>query len=75
MYTPIEDIDSNIYDTLSDPPSLNKLFCTISLMPNYKASGPLIISYEILKYLGHIASSLLLILLQLYFNTANIPDL
>ncbi|CAB4436105.1 unnamed protein product [Rhizophagus irregularis] len=48
------------FGSLMDPPTLEEWSSTISSMPNDKAPGPSMISYEMLKHLGPHASSLLL---------------
>ncbi|GBC05522.1 hypothetical protein RclHR1_06260028 [Rhizophagus clarus] len=44
-------------------------------MPNGKAPGPSMITYEMLKHLGPTANALLLILIHKCFASADIPDL
>ncbi|GBB92769.1 hypothetical protein RclHR1_20510008 [Rhizophagus clarus] len=41
-----------IYDSLLSPPSLEEWLSTISSMPNGKAPGPSMITYEMLKHLS-----------------------
>ncbi|GBC18141.2 RNA-directed DNA polymerase from mobile element jockey-like [Rhizophagus irregularis DAOM 181602=DAOM 197198] len=74
-YCPMDDVDSSIYNSLLDPPTLDEWLSTVSLMPNDKASGPSMITYEMLKHLGSNTSALVLILVQSCFRTADIPDL
>ncbi|GET60045.1 RNA-directed DNA polymerase from mobile element jockey-like [Rhizophagus irregularis DAOM 181602=DAOM 197198] len=74
-YRPMDDVNSSIYDSLLDPPSLDEWLSTVSSMPNDKAPGPSMITYEMLKHLGSSASALVLILVQSCFHTADIPDL
>ncbi|GET61402.1 reverse transcriptase family protein [Rhizophagus irregularis DAOM 181602=DAOM 197198] len=74
-YRPMDDVNSSIYDSLLDPPTLEEWLFTVSSMPNDKAPGPSMITYEMLKHLGSNASALVLILVQSCFHTADIPDL
>ncbi|GBB93742.1 hypothetical protein RclHR1_22230003 [Rhizophagus clarus] len=74
-YSPIDSISPDIYSSLLSPPSLEEWLSTVSSMPNGKAPGPSMITYEMLKHLGPIANSLLLILICKCFASANIPDL
>ncbi|EXX71971.1 reverse transcriptase family protein [Rhizophagus irregularis DAOM 181602=DAOM 197198] len=71
----IASVDASIYDSLLDPLSMDEWQATIASMPNDKAPGPSMISYEMLKYLGPHAFSLLLNLINSCFGTADIPDL
>ncbi|GBB95183.1 hypothetical protein RclHR1_24910004 [Rhizophagus clarus] len=64
-----------IYDSLLSPPFLEEWLSTISSMPNGKAPGPSMITYEMLKHLGPAANALLLILIRKCFASADIPDL
>ncbi|PKK59947.1 hypothetical protein RhiirC2_794056 [Rhizophagus irregularis] len=75
VYEPLVKSFSNIYDFLMDPSSLDELSSTIASMPNDKASGPLMILYEMLKHLSPHASSLLLLLVSSCLSESNIPDL
>ncbi|GET52433.1 RNA-directed DNA polymerase from mobile element jockey-like [Rhizophagus irregularis DAOM 181602=DAOM 197198] len=61
-YRPMDDVNSSIYDSLLDPPTLEEWLSTVSSMPNDKAPGPSMITYEMLKHLGSNASALVLIL-------------
>ncbi|GET55689.1 RNA-directed DNA polymerase from mobile element jockey-like [Rhizophagus irregularis DAOM 181602=DAOM 197198] len=74
-YCPMDDVDSSIYNSLLDPPTLDEWLSTVSSMLNDKASGPSMITYEMLKHLGSNTSTLVLILVQSCFRTADIPDL
>ncbi|GET56224.1 RNA-directed DNA polymerase from mobile element jockey-like [Rhizophagus irregularis DAOM 181602=DAOM 197198] len=74
-YRPMDDVDSSIYNSLLDPPTLEEWLSTVSSMPNDKAPGPSMITYEMLKHLGSNTSALVLILVQSCFHTADIPDL
>ncbi|PKK57690.1 hypothetical protein RhiirC2_825209, partial [Rhizophagus irregularis] len=74
-YHPMDDVDSSIYNSLLDPPTLEEWLSTVSSMPNDKAPGPSMITYEMLKHLGPNTSALVLILVQSCFHTADIPDL
>ncbi|GET62748.1 reverse transcriptase family protein [Rhizophagus irregularis DAOM 181602=DAOM 197198] len=58
-----------------DPPTLDEWLSTVSSTPNGKASGPSMITYEMLKHLGSCISALLLNLIQACFFKADIPDL
>ncbi|GBC17198.2 RNA-directed DNA polymerase from mobile element jockey-like [Rhizophagus irregularis DAOM 181602=DAOM 197198] len=58
-----------------DSPTLDEWSSTISSMPNNKAPGPSMISYEMLKHLGPSASSLLLNLICACLSDANVLDL
>ncbi|PKC02406.1 hypothetical protein RhiirA5_380997 [Rhizophagus irregularis] len=58
-YAPLVDVSPTIFDSLMDPPTLEEWSSTISSMPNDKAPGPSMISYEMLKHLGPSASALL----------------
>ncbi|GET66519.1 RNA-directed DNA polymerase from mobile element jockey-like [Rhizophagus irregularis DAOM 181602=DAOM 197198] len=75
VYRPMDDVDSSIYNSLLDPPTLEEWLSTVSSMPNDKAPGPSMITYEMLKHLGSNTSALVLILVQSCFHTADIPDL
>ncbi|GBB85720.1 hypothetical protein RclHR1_01220016 [Rhizophagus clarus] len=75
VYTSKDDITSDAYDSLLLSPSLEEWLSVVSSMPNGKALGPSMITYEMLKHLGPVANSLLLILIWKYFASANIPDL
>ncbi|GBB94806.1 hypothetical protein RclHR1_24170004 [Rhizophagus clarus] len=74
-YSPMDSISPAIYDSLLSRPSLDEWLSTISSMPNGKASGPSMITYEMLKHLGPAANALLLILIRKCFASADIPDL
>ncbi|GET64412.1 RNA-directed DNA polymerase from mobile element jockey-like [Rhizophagus irregularis DAOM 181602=DAOM 197198] len=74
-YRPMDDVDSSIYNSLLDPPTLEEWLSTVSSMPNDKAPGPSMITYEMLKHLGSNTSALVLILVQSCLYTADIPDL
>ncbi|GET66236.1 RNA-directed DNA polymerase from mobile element jockey-like [Rhizophagus irregularis DAOM 181602=DAOM 197198] len=74
-YHPMDDVDSSIYNSLLDPPILEEWLSTVSSMPNDKAPGPSMITYEMLKHLGSNASALVLIFVQSCLRTTDIPDL
>ncbi|PKC57367.1 hypothetical protein RhiirA1_472609 [Rhizophagus irregularis] len=74
-YQPIDDVSSSIYDSLMNPPTLDEWLSTVSSTPNGKASGPSMITYEMLKHLGTRTSALLLILIQTCLSKADIFDL
>ncbi|GET57866.1 RNA-directed DNA polymerase from mobile element jockey-like [Rhizophagus irregularis DAOM 181602=DAOM 197198] len=74
-YQPMDDVSSSIYDSLMNPPTLDEWLSTVSSTPNGKASGPSMITYEMLKHLGSCTSALLLILIQACLSKADIPDL
>ncbi|GBC05572.1 hypothetical protein RclHR1_00630019 [Rhizophagus clarus] len=74
-YSPMDSILPAIYDSLLSPPTLEEWLSTISSMPNGKAPGPSMITYEMLKYLGPATNALLLILIRKCFTSADIPDL
>ncbi|GET65862.1 hypothetical protein GLOIN_2v1786555 [Rhizophagus irregularis DAOM 181602=DAOM 197198] len=74
-YQPMDDVSSSIYNSLMNPPTLDEWLSTISSTPNGKASGPSMITYEMLKHLGTRTSALLLILIQACLSKADIPDL
>ncbi|CAB4408520.1 unnamed protein product [Rhizophagus irregularis] len=74
-YQPLPDVFADIYDSLLNPPSLDEWLSTVSSMPNDKAAGPSMITYEMLKHLGPRVSDLLLILIQHCLLKADIPDL
>ncbi|GBC15254.2 ribonuclease H-like domain-containing protein [Rhizophagus irregularis DAOM 181602=DAOM 197198] len=74
-YQPMDDVSSSIYDSLMNPPILDEWLFTVSSTPNGKASGPSMITYEMLKHLGTRTSALLLILIQACLSKADIPDL
>ncbi|GBC25423.2 RNA-directed DNA polymerase from mobile element jockey-like [Rhizophagus irregularis DAOM 181602=DAOM 197198] len=74
-YQPMDDVSSSIYDSLMNPPTLDEWLSTVSSTPNGKASGPFMITYEMLKHLGSRTSALLLILIQACLSKADIPDL
>ncbi|GBB94228.1 hypothetical protein RclHR1_23140002 [Rhizophagus clarus] len=74
-YSPMDSISPEIYDSLLSPPSLEEWLSTISSMPNGKAPGPSMITYEMLKHLGPTTNALLLAMICKYFASADIPDL
>ncbi|GBC31212.2 RNA-directed DNA polymerase from mobile element jockey-like [Rhizophagus irregularis DAOM 181602=DAOM 197198] len=74
-YRPIDEVDSSIYNSLLDPPTLDEWLSTVSSMPNDKAPGPSMITYKMLKHLGSNTSALVLILVQSCLCTADISDL
>ncbi|GBC10533.1 hypothetical protein RclHR1_00970034 [Rhizophagus clarus] len=74
-YLPMNTVSPDIYNSLLAPPSLEEWLSTVSSMPNGKAPGPSMITYEMLKYLGPATNSLLLTLICKCFASANIPDL
>ncbi|GET51089.1 hypothetical protein GLOIN_2v1786555 [Rhizophagus irregularis DAOM 181602=DAOM 197198] len=74
-YQPMDDVSSSIYDSLMNPPTFDEWLSTVSSTPNGKASGPSMITYEMLKHLGSRTSALLLILIQACLSKADIPDL
>ncbi|CAB4443095.1 unnamed protein product [Rhizophagus irregularis] len=74
-YQPLPDVSDDIYDSLMNPPSLDEWLSTVSSMPNDKAAGPSMITYEMLKHLDPRISDLLLILIQRCLLIADIPDL
>ncbi|CAB4423755.1 unnamed protein product [Rhizophagus irregularis] len=75
VYELLADVNPNIFDSLMDPPALEEWSSTISSMPNDKAPGPSMISYEMLKHFGSHTSTLLLNLVGTCLHDANIPDL
>ncbi|GBB98046.1 hypothetical protein RclHR1_31210003 [Rhizophagus clarus] len=74
-YSPMDSISPAIYDSLLSPPSLDEWLSTVSSMPNGKAPGPSMITYDMLKHLGPTANALLLTLIRKCFASADIPDL
>ncbi|GBC05517.1 hypothetical protein RclHR1_06260023 [Rhizophagus clarus] len=74
-YSPMDNVSSDIYGSLLSPPSLEEWLSTVSSMPNGKAPGPSMITYEMLKHLGPTTNSLLLALIRKCFAFADIPDL
>ncbi|GET54516.1 RNA-directed DNA polymerase from mobile element jockey-like [Rhizophagus irregularis DAOM 181602=DAOM 197198] len=74
-YQPMDDVSSSIYDSLMNPPTLDEWLSTVSSTPNGKASGPSMITYEMLKHLGSRTLALLLILIQACLSKADISDL
>ncbi|GBB98229.1 hypothetical protein RclHR1_31770001 [Rhizophagus clarus] len=68
-------VSPDIYNSLLSPPSLEKWLSTVSSMPNGKAPGPSMITYEMLKHLGPTTNSLLLTLIRKCFASTDIPDL
>ncbi|GBB87074.1 hypothetical protein RclHR1_13540001 [Rhizophagus clarus] len=60
-------------NSLLSPPSLEKWLSTVSSMPNGKAPGPSMITYEMLKHLGPTTNSLLLTLIRKCGNFAGLP--
>ncbi|GBB92834.1 hypothetical protein RclHR1_20620005 [Rhizophagus clarus] len=74
-YLPMDSVSPDIYNSLLSPPSLEEWLSTVSSMPNGKAPGPSMITYEMLKHLGPTTNSLLLILIHACFALADIPDL
>ncbi|GET60780.1 RNA-directed DNA polymerase from mobile element jockey-like [Rhizophagus irregularis DAOM 181602=DAOM 197198] len=74
-YQSMDDVSSSIYDSLMNPPTLDEWLSTVSSTPNGKASGPSMITYEMLKHLKSRTSTLLLILIQACLSKADIPDL
>ncbi|EXX64465.1 hypothetical protein RirG_142380 [Rhizophagus irregularis DAOM 197198w] len=71
----MDDVSSSIYDSLMNSPTLYEWLSTVSFTPNGKASGPSMITYEMLKHLGTRISALLLILIHACLSKADIPDL
>ncbi|GBC10798.1 hypothetical protein RclHR1_09910007 [Rhizophagus clarus] len=71
----MDSVSPMIYDSLLSPPSLEEWLSTVSSMPNGKAPGPSMITYEMLKHLGPTTNALLLILIRKCFASADIPDL
>ncbi|GBB85356.1 hypothetical protein RclHR1_11900006 [Rhizophagus clarus] len=71
----MDTVSSDIYGSLLSPPSLEEWLSTVSSMPNGKAPGPSMITYEMLKHLGPTTNSLLLSSIRKCFAFANIPDL
>ncbi|GBB94298.1 hypothetical protein RclHR1_23270006 [Rhizophagus clarus] len=71
----MDSISPAIYDSLLSLPFLKKWLSTISSMPNGKAPGPSMITYEMLKHLSPDTNALLLILIRKCFASADIPDL
>ncbi|GBB98574.1 hypothetical protein RclHR1_32690001, partial [Rhizophagus clarus] len=74
-YSPMDSVSPDIYSSLLSPPSLEEWLSTVSSIPNGKAPSPSMITYEMLKHLGPITNSLLLILIRKCFTSADIPDL
>ncbi|GBB92790.1 hypothetical protein RclHR1_20570005 [Rhizophagus clarus] len=74
-YSPMNTISSDIYSSHLAPPSLEEWLSTVSSMPNGKAPGPSMITYEMLKHLGPTTNNLLLTLIRKCFASADIPDL
>ncbi|GBC23476.2 RNA-directed DNA polymerase from mobile element jockey-like [Rhizophagus irregularis DAOM 181602=DAOM 197198] len=74
-YAPLTNVSPSIFDSLMDLPILDEWSSTISSMPNDKAPGLSMISYEMLKHLGPFASALLFNLICACLSDANIPDL
>ncbi|GBB94060.1 hypothetical protein RclHR1_22850001 [Rhizophagus clarus] len=74
-YSPMDTISPDIYSSLLSPSSLEEWLSTVSSMPNGKAPGHSMITYEMLKHLGPATNSLLLILIRKYFTSADIPNL
>ncbi|GBB83923.1 hypothetical protein RclHR1_10590005 [Rhizophagus clarus] len=62
-YSPMDNVSPDIYGSLLSPPSLEEWLTIISSMPNDKAPGLSMITYEMLKHLGPTTNSLLLILI------------
>ncbi|GBB90681.1 hypothetical protein RclHR1_17710003 [Rhizophagus clarus] len=75
VYSPMDSISLAIYDSLLSPATLEEWLGTISSMPNGKAPGSSLITYEMLKHLGPATNALLLILIRECFASADIPDL
>ncbi|GBC19841.1 reverse transcriptase, putative [Rhizophagus irregularis DAOM 181602=DAOM 197198] len=74
-YASLADVSPAIFDSLMDPPTLDEWSSTISFMPNDKAPGPSMISYEMLKHLDPSASALLFNLICACLSDANISNL
>ncbi|GBB93505.1 hypothetical protein RclHR1_21820005 [Rhizophagus clarus] len=74
-YSSLNTVSPDIYSSFLSPPSLEEWLSTVSSMPNSKAPGPFMITYEILKHLGPTTNSLLLSLIRKCFASADIPDL
>ncbi|GBB94895.1 hypothetical protein RclHR1_24350003 [Rhizophagus clarus] len=74
-YSPMDTVSPDIYNSLLSPPSLEEWLSTVSSMPNGKAPGLSMITYEMLKHLGPTTNSLLLLLIRKCFASADIPDL
>lgn len=59
-YSPVDHIDSSIYDDIMSPITLSELSDTLMTLLTYKATGPSEISYEFLKLLPPLELSVLL---------------
>ncbi|GET00061.1 hypothetical protein GLOIN_2v1770668 [Rhizophagus clarus] len=62
-YSPMDSVSPNIYSSLLSHPSLEEWLATVASMPNGKALGLSMITYEMLKHLGLTTNSLLLTLI------------
>ncbi|GBB92776.1 hypothetical protein RclHR1_20540001, partial [Rhizophagus clarus] len=65
-YSPMDSVSPDIYNALLSPPSLEEWLSTVFSMPNGKAPGPSMITYEMLKHLGPTTNSLLLLLIRFH---------
>jgi hypothetical protein len=74
IYTPPDDIDDNIYNSILFPVTEEEWNSALSSLPSGKAAGLSGIPYEMLKHLSPDASSYLKDLVSLCFSTSYIPS-
>jgi len=72
-YSPKTNILSTWYNTLTDPITQHEIISTINTSPNKKATGPTLISNEMLKHTHPHIIKLLTILFNKCLNTTEIP--
>src|SRR5690242_13117726 len=73
-YSPINNIQENIYNNLLTPITITELQQTIKLAPRKKATGPLGISNEALQHLPLSALTSLLNIMNNCLTQETIPD-
>ena len=73
FYQPLNDIDSNIYTDLMNPPSADEWYNIIAHLPNGKAPGPSKVSNEMLKHLGPLTKKLLWYIICGCLNISSLP--
>ncbi|GBB92575.1 hypothetical protein RclHR1_20250003 [Rhizophagus clarus] len=56
-YSPMDTVSPEIYNSLLSLPFLEEWLATVSSMPNGKAVGPSMVTYEMLKHLGPTTNS------------------
>ena len=74
QYEPQQHINDNIYKNLMDLPTLEEWVNIIKQLPNEKATGPSLISNEMLKHLGPVAQEFLWKFICKCISFNDIPD-